>query len=65
MLSMNIVFHTQEKIALVFGNEVAGVSDVALNLSSACIEIPQYGSKHSFNISVSIGIVLWELLRNN
>jgi tRNA G18 (ribose-2'-O)-methylase SpoU len=55
----------KQKIALVFGNEVAGVSDTALNQASTCIEIPQYGSKHSFNISVSVGIVLWELLRTN
>jgi tRNA G18 (ribose-2'-O)-methylase SpoU len=63
--ALNTYTYKQEKIALIFGNEVAGVSDAALNLASACIEIPQYGSKHSFNISVSIGIVLWELLRNN
>lgn len=63
--ALNTFTYKQEKIALIFGNEVAGVSDAALNLASACIEIPQYGSKHSFNISVSIGIVLWELLRNN
>lgn len=49
--------------ALVFGNEVSGVSDAALALSEACIEIPQYGSKHSLNISVSLGIVIWEFVR--
>lgn len=53
---------TDEKIVLVFGNEVNGVSDEAIALSDACIEIPQHGSKHSFNISVSVGIVLWEIL---
>jgi tRNA G18 (ribose-2'-O)-methylase SpoU len=62
---LNTFSYQQQKIALVFGNEVAGVSDTALNLASTCIEIPQYGSKHSFNISVSVGIVLWELLRTN
>jgi tRNA G18 (ribose-2'-O)-methylase SpoU len=51
-------------IALVFGNEVSGVSDEALALVEGCIEIPQWGAKHSFNISVSIGIVLWEIVRS-
>lgn len=51
------------KLALVFGNEVAGVSDAALSRVSRCIEIPQWGAKHSLNISVSIGVVLWELVR--
>ncbi|MEN0003362.1 MAG: RNA methyltransferase [Bacteroidota bacterium] len=46
-------------IALVFGNEVSGVSDTALNLSDRAIEIPQFGTKHSLNISVCLGIVVW------
>ncbi|MGC4059110.1 MAG: RNA methyltransferase [Chitinophagaceae bacterium] len=49
--------------ALIFGNEVSGVSDTALTASDACIEIPQYGSKHSLNITVSLGIVVWEFVR--
>ena len=49
-----------EKYALVFGNEVDGVSDELLPLADAAIEIPQFGTKHSFNISVSAGIVLWD-----
>ena len=50
-----------EKYALIFGNEVNGVSEeVMLNLD-ACIEIPQFGTKHSFNIVISAGIVLWDL----
>jgi 23S rRNA (guanosine2251-2'-O)-methyltransferase len=53
-----------EKIALVFGNEVTGVSDEILKLADGCIEIPQWGSKHSLNISVSVGVVLWEMVRN-
>ncbi len=52
-----------DKIALVFGNEVTGVSDDILQHVDGCIEIPQWGSKHSLNISVSVGIVLWELVR--
>lgn len=49
------------RYALVFGHEVRGVSHEVVDLSDACIEIPQYGTKHSFNIAVSAGIVLWEL----
>ncbi|MFC3196868.1 RNA methyltransferase [Parapedobacter deserti] len=48
-----------EKYALVFGNEVHGVSNEIMALADACIEIPQSGTKHSLNIAVSIGIVLW------
>ena len=50
-----------EKYALVFGNEIKGVSEDVVDMSDACIEIPQYGTKHSFNVAVSTGIVLWEL----
>jgi tRNA G18 (ribose-2'-O)-methylase SpoU len=49
-----------EKYALIFGNEVQGVSDEAMNMVDRCIEIPQFGTKHSFNIVVSAGIVLWD-----
>ena len=48
------------KYALVFGNEVKGVSDDIINQVDGCLEIPQKGSKHSLNISVSLGIVLWD-----
>ena len=48
------------KYALVFGNEVKGVSEEVMQQVDGCIEIPQKGSKHSLNISVSIGIVLWD-----
>lgn len=47
--------------ALVFGNEVNGVSEEVMKNIDACIEIPQFGTKHSFNIVVSAGIVLWDL----
>ena len=50
----------KDKIALVFGNEVKGVQQSVINNSDGCIEIPQFGTKHSLNISVSAGIVLWE-----
>jgi 23S rRNA (guanosine2251-2'-O)-methyltransferase len=51
-------------IALIFGNEVYGVDQEVIDLSDGVIEIPQAGTKHSLNISVSTGIVLWELLRS-
>jgi len=51
------------KYALVFGHEIKGVSEQVIGLSDVCIEIPQYGTKHSFNIAVSAGIVLWELTK--
>ncbi len=50
------------KYALIFGNEVKGVQQEVINASDACIEIPQFGTKHSFNISVTVGIVLWQLI---
>lgn len=52
---------TDEKIAVIFGNEVEGVTAEILPLCNGCIEIPQLGTKHSLNISVAAGIVLWKL----
>jgi tRNA G18 (ribose-2'-O)-methylase SpoU len=52
-----------KKYALVFGNEVYGVSQEAVALCNGCIEIPQLGTKHSLNISVSAGIVVWDLFQ--
>jgi len=49
------------RYALVFGNEVFGVSDDVIQASNFCLEIPQLGTKHSLNISVSVGIVLWKM----
>lgn len=54
---------TNEKIALVFGNEVYGVEQDIINNCDGVMEIPQLGTKHSLNISVSVGIVLWEMVR--
>ena len=51
-----------EPMAFVFGNEVNGVSQDVVNACEKCIEIPQLGSKHSLNISVSIGIVIWDVI---
>ena len=50
-----------KKLAVVFGNEVKGVQQEVVSNSDYCIEIPQYGTKHSLNISVSCGVVLWDL----
>ena len=55
---------SDEKIAIIFGNEVKGVQQEVINQCHGAVEIPQYGTKHSFNISVSAGIVLWELNRH-
>ncbi|MEA3443715.1 MAG: RNA methyltransferase [Bacteroidota bacterium] len=52
-----------KKYAFVFGHEVKGVSQQIVDISDCCIEIPQFGTKHSFNISVSAGIVLWDLFK--
>lgn len=56
----SLKFKKDEKLAFVFGNEVSGVSDEALEISDYALEIPQFGTKHSLNISVSAGIVLWK-----
>jgi 23S rRNA (guanosine2251-2'-O)-methyltransferase len=52
-----------EAVALIFGNEVYGVEQDTVNLCDGVIEIPQSGTKHSLNISVSVGVVLWEMVR--
>ena len=56
-------FSRKKKTAFIFGNEVSGVSDAALALCDRCIEIPQWGSKHSLNIAVTAGVVLWEAVK--
>ncbi|MEP6682364.1 MAG: RNA methyltransferase [Parafilimonas sp.] len=53
---------SNQKIAVVFGNEVTGVQNEAMQVCDGCIEIPQQGMKHSLNVSVAAGIVLWSLL---
>jgi tRNA G18 (ribose-2'-O)-methylase SpoU len=53
----------EKRYALIFGNEVDGVSDFAIQYCDTCIEIPQFGMKHSLNISVSAGIVIWDFAR--
>lgn len=51
------------KIAVIFGNEVKGVDDNLMDLCDLCIEIPQFGTKHSLNVSVSAGIAIWEVFK--
>ena len=51
-----------KRYALVFGNEVKGVAQEVVDASDLCLEIPQFGTKHSLNVSVSIGVVLWNLI---
>ncbi len=53
----------QQKLALVFGNEVFGVNEKVVESADFCLEIPQFGTKHSLNVSVSIGVVLWDLVK--
>lgn len=63
ILLQNIQLNADEKMALVFGNEVNGVAQDIINQADGVIEIPQFGSKHSFNIAVSAGIVMWEVYK--
>jgi len=56
-----LAYDGKDKLALVFGNEVEGVQQEIINQSDACIEIPQMGTKHSLNISVAAGIVLYKM----
>jgi 23S rRNA (guanosine2251-2'-O)-methyltransferase len=63
-ISLETFHWNAEPVALVFGNEVVGVNDEVMKEVDGVIEIPQWGAKHSLNISVSAGIVLWEIVRS-
>lgn len=52
-----------EKYAVIFGHEVHGVQQVVIDASDGCVEIPQYGTKHSLNVSVTAGIVIWDFFK--
>jgi 23S rRNA (guanosine2251-2'-O)-methyltransferase len=54
-----------DKFALIFGNEVNGVDQEAIDLSNYVVEVPQFGTKHSLNVSVCAGVVLWEFIRKS
>ena len=58
-----IAFEPNEKIAVIFGNEVTGVEQETILQCDGCIEIPQLGMKHSLNIATAAGVVLWEIVR--
>jgi tRNA G18 (ribose-2'-O)-methylase SpoU len=63
--SINLNEFTPDKshrYALIFGNEIKGVEEGLLSIADECIEIPQFGTKHSFNVTVSAGIVIWDIL---
>lgn len=57
----NFIPEKDKKLALIFGNEVKGVENEVMRQVDGCIEIPQLGTKHSLNISVSVGVVLWDI----
>jgi tRNA G18 (ribose-2'-O)-methylase SpoU len=59
---LNFHPNNSQKLAFVFGNEVDGVDIEVLNHCDSCIEIPQFGSKHSLNISVASGIIMWDYI---
>lgn len=59
----NIKLDPNRKYAVVLGNEVKGVQQEVIDHSNGCIEIPQYGTKHSLNVSVTAGIVIWDLFK--
>ncbi len=56
----NLSLSAKEKVAFVFGNEVSGVESSTIALCDGCVEIPQFGTKHSLNIATAAGVVLWE-----
>lgn len=58
-----LTLETGKKYAVIMGNEVKGVKQEVVNASDGCIEIPQFGTKHSLNVSVTAGIVVWEFAR--
>ncbi len=65
VLLQNFIPAKNAKYALIFGNEVNGVDEEVMTLVDYCIEIPQFGTKHSFNVSVTIGIVTWDFIQKS
>ena len=62
-IMLNKFSNFEKPIAVIFGNEVDGVKQSVIDKSDYCIEIPQIGTKHSLNVSVCVGIVLWDLYK--
>ena len=63
LMLQKLEFKPNEKIAVIFGNEVTGVEQETILQCDGCIEIPQLGMKHSLNIATAAGVVLWEIVR--
>ncbi|MDU1890595.1 MAG: RNA methyltransferase [Dysgonomonas sp.] len=59
----DLVLDKTKKYAIVLGNEVKGVQQEVVNVSNCCVEIPQFGTKHSLNVSVATGMVVWEFFK--
>lgn len=59
----NLQLDSEKKYAIVMGNEVKGVQQTVVDACNGCIEIPQYGTKHSLNVSVTTGIVIWDFFK--
>ena len=59
----NLQLDTDRRYAVVFGNEVKGVHQEVVDMSDGCLEIPQFGTKHSLNVSVTAGMVIWEVAK--
>lgn len=59
----NLQLDPQKKYAVILGNEVKGVQQSVVDMCDGCIEIPQFGTKHSLNVSVTGGIIIWEMFR--
>ena len=62
-LLQRLEIDVDQKLAVIFGNEVTGVEQATIEQTDGCIEIPQFGMKHSLNIATAAGVVLWELVR--
>ncbi len=63
VMLQQVDFKQYEKLCLIVGNEVFGVTDAVLPLADLAVEIPQFGTKHSLNVTIAAGIVLWEAVR--
>lgn len=59
----HLILKPDEQVALIFGHEVKGIDQQIVDLADGCIEIPQSGTKHSLNVAVSAGIVIWEVFK--
>ena len=64
IMLQSMQFNNDEKVAFVFGNEVTGVESTTIEICDGCVEIPQFGTKHSLNIATAAGVVLWEVVRS-